>query len=59
MGTHAPASGEPRKLGSRIEAGHAKQGANFLSTAIAKLVFRESVYREIGAIIGMRPANPS
>lgn len=51
VGTHAPASGEPRKLGSRIEAGYAKKGANFLSTAIAKLAFRESVYREIGAVI--------
>ena len=51
MGTHAPANGEPRKLGSRIEASYAKQGANFLSPAIAKLAFRESVYREIGAVI--------
>ena len=51
IGTHAPANGEPRKLGSRIEASYAKQGANFLSPAIAKLAFRESVYREIGAVI--------
>ena len=51
VGTHSPANGEPRKLGSRIEAAHAKQGANFLSKAIAKLAFRESVYREIGAVI--------
>ena len=51
MGAHSPASGESRKLGSRIEASYAKQGANFLSSAIAKLVFRESVYREIGAVI--------
>ena len=51
MCTHAPASGEPRKLGSRIEAGYAKQRANFLSPVIATLAFRESVYREIGAVI--------
>ena len=51
MGIHAQANGEPRKLGSRIEASYAKQGANFLSPAIAKLAFRESVYREIGAVI--------
>lgn len=29
MGTHAPANGEPRKLGSRIEASYAKQGGKF------------------------------
>ena len=36
MGIHAQANGEPRKLGSRIEASYAKQGANFLSPAITK-----------------------
>ena len=51
MATHAPARGEPRQLGSTTEAGYAKQGANFISPVIATLAFRESVYREIGAVI--------
>src|SRR3546814_130874 len=40
-----------RKLGSRLNAKSAKQGDNFLSPEIAKLVLRESVYREQGAMI--------
>lgn len=51
IGTHCPQNGDPRKLGSRIEAATAKQGANFMSPNIAKLAYRESVYREIGAVI--------
>ncbi len=51
VGIHVPANGTPRKLGSRIDKASAKQGANFLTPAIAKLALRESVYREIGAVI--------
>ena len=41
IGIHCPQNGEPRKLGSRIEAATAKQGANFMSPDIARLAFRE------------------
>lgn len=51
IGLHYPPKGESRKLGSRIESESAKKGANFLTQDIAKLAFRESVYREIGAVI--------
>ncbi|WP_234084309.1 hypothetical protein [Azonexus sp. R2A61] len=51
IGTHRSPKGKRRKLGSRIDAESAKQGGNFLTPDIAKLALRESVYREIGAVI--------
>ncbi len=51
IGVHRNPKRKTRKLGSRLEAGSAKQGHNFLSSDIAKLAYRESVYREIGAMI--------
>ena len=51
IGTHRTPAGKRRKMGSRLDAEQAKQGGNFLSPAIAKLAFRESVYREVGAVI--------
>lgn len=51
IGTHRSPKGKRRKMGSRLDAESAKQGGNFLSADIAKLAFRESVYREIGAVI--------
>lgn len=51
IGTHRSPKGKRRKLGSRLDAESAKQGGNFLSLDIAKLALRESVYREIGAVI--------
>ena len=35
----------------RLDPDSAKQGYNFLTPEIAKLAYRESVYREIGAVI--------
>lgn len=51
IGVHRNPKGKRRKLGSRLDYTSAKQGNNFLSPDIAKLAFRESVYREIGAMI--------
>ncbi|MDO8775126.1 MAG: hypothetical protein Q7K57_41745 [Burkholderiaceae bacterium] len=51
IGIHRTPKGEQRQLGSRLSFESAKQGKNFLSSDIAKLVLRESVYREIGAMI--------
>lgn len=51
IGIHRNPKKKQRKLGSRLETQCAKQGGNFLSSEIAKLAFRESVYREIGAVI--------
>lgn len=51
IGVHRSAKGKRRKLGSRIDGDSAKQGHNFLTPEIAKLAYRESVYREIGAVI--------
>lgn len=51
IGVYRNPKGGRRKLGSRIDGKSAKLGNNFLSPDIAKLVFRESVYREIGAMI--------
>jgi hypothetical protein len=51
IGTHRNPEGKRRKLGSRIESKFARQGGNFHSPAITKLVLRETVYREIGAMI--------
>lgn len=51
IGVHRNPKGKRRKLGSRLDTKLARQGSNFLSPEIAKLAFRESVYREIGALI--------
>jgi hypothetical protein len=51
IGVYRTVKGKIRKLGSRLDAKSAKEGNNFLSPEIAKLAFRESVYREIGAMI--------
>lgn len=51
IGTHRDIKGKCRKLGSRIDPQSAKNGSNFLSPEIAKLTYRECVYREIGALI--------
>ena len=51
IGTHRSPKGKRRKMGSRLDAESAKHGGNFLSPDIAKLALRESVYREIGAVI--------
>lgn len=51
IGTHRTPTGKRRKLGSRLHVESVKRGDNFLSPDIAKLVLRESVYREPGAMI--------
>lgn len=51
IGVHRSPNGKRRKLGSRLDTKLARQGSNFISPDIAKLAFRESVYREIGALI--------
>jgi hypothetical protein len=51
IGVYRNSKGRRRKLGSRLDDKSARQGYNFLSSDIAKLVFRESVYREIGAMM--------
>lgn len=51
IGVHCSPKGKRRKLGSRLDPDSAKQGHNFLTPEIAKLAYRESVYREIGAVI--------
>jgi hypothetical protein len=51
IGVHRNPHGKRRKLGSRLDDECGKQGRNFLTPEIAKLAFRESVYREIGAMI--------
>ena len=51
IGSHSTPKGKRRKLGSRLHVESIKRGDNFLSLDIAKLVLRESVYREAGAMI--------
>lgn len=51
IGIHRNPKGKRRKLGSRLDSESGRQGHNFLTPDIAKLAFRESVYREIGAMI--------
>ena len=51
IGVHRNPKGKRRKLGSRLDNESGRQGHNFLTPDIAKLAFRESVYREIGAMI--------
>lgn len=51
IGNHVSLNGKRRKLGSRISIAAGQAGANFLSPAIAHLVRREVIYREVGALI--------
>ena len=51
VGRHRSPSGETRQIGSRLTMSAGRAGANFLDPAIASLVRRELVYREIGALI--------
>ncbi len=51
IGSYTTASGRTRKLGSRIADSVARDGANFLTPAIAQLARREASYRETGAMI--------
>src|SRR5690606_23827983 len=51
IGAYVDADGKRVRLGSRITEAAGKQGGNFLSPAIAALVRREAVFREIGAMI--------
>ncbi|WP_152047564.1 PGN_0703 family putative restriction endonuclease [Aureimonas psammosilenae] len=44
-------NGRHRKLGSRINAADGRAGGNFLNSRIARLVARELVYSEVGAVI--------
>jgi len=51
IGYHRNANGKRHRLGSRLDTKSAERGANFLSPDIARLALRESVYREIGAMM--------
>jgi hypothetical protein len=51
LGTHRDPEGKRRPLGSRISLAAGRAGANFISQDIAKLVCREVIYREPGAMI--------
>jgi hypothetical protein len=51
IGVYRNPKGEPRELGSRLDAKSAHLGNNFLTADIANLARRESIYREIGAMI--------
>ncbi|MDY8108858.1 hypothetical protein U0C82_06830 [Fulvimarina sp. 2208YS6-2-32] len=51
IGRHRSRSGETRQIGSRLTFAAGRAGANFLDPAVASLVRRELVYREIGACI--------
>jgi len=51
IGVHRDAAGAAYTLGSRIADTPEYRGANFLTSEIARLVHRELIYREIGAVI--------
>jgi hypothetical protein len=51
VGRHRSPLGETRQIGSRLTMSAGRAGANFLDPAIASLVRRELIYREIGALI--------
>ena len=51
VGKIKPERGRRRSLGSRLTPEVARNGANFLTPEIAKLVRREAAYREYGAFI--------
>lgn len=50
MGVHHDPDGKPHKLGSSISTVAGSAGANFIHPAIARLVRRELIYRENGAV---------
>ncbi len=50
-GTHQRRDGRSRILGSRLAPMDATKGRNFLTPDIARIVYREVAYREIGALI--------
>jgi hypothetical protein len=51
IGSYVNGDGKRTRLGSRITSIAGRTGANFLSPAIAVLVRRECVFRELGALI--------
>ena len=51
IGSYRNPKGQKRRLGSRLSMDSGKRGMNFLTPEIAKLVYREYVYQEIGALI--------
>lgn len=51
IGSHSTPNGQKRVLGSRLDRDSSMKGMNFLTENIAKLVYREYVYQEIGALI--------
>ncbi|WAV88894.1 hypothetical protein NB647_08435 [Oxalobacter aliiformigenes] len=51
IGSYRNPKGQKRRLGSRLSMDSGKKGMNFLTPEIAKLVYREYVYQEIGALI--------
>jgi hypothetical protein len=51
IGSYVSEDGKRRKLGSRISQTAGRTGGNFLTPEIAHTVRRETVYREIGALI--------
>ncbi|GGF74656.1 hypothetical protein GCM10007301_38150 [Azorhizobium oxalatiphilum] len=50
-GRHQGRDGRSRILGSRLSPADAAKGRNFLTPDIARIVYREVAYREIGALI--------
>lgn len=50
-GRYRDGAGRTRKLGSRITAAAGRRGGNFIHPLVARLVERELIYREIGAVI--------
>lgn len=51
IGYHITPDNKRRKLGSRITNAAGQVGSNFLTPAVAALVQREVIYREVGALI--------
>ena len=51
IGSYVRADGRTTRLGSRLSGAAGRAGENFLSKEIAALAFRETCYREIGAMI--------
>lgn len=54
IGQFEPRNRSPRRMGSLLSNTAAQAGRNFLSPAVARLVHREVVYRERGALIDQR-----
>lgn len=51
IGTHLGQDGSVRPLGSRLSTAVARSGRNFITPDHARLARRESIYREVGALI--------